>query len=147
MDSSRVTLNAILGMTREIQFNKGWWGRRSCSPGDQRRVGANSFRWLWLSWIIWAQQVEHCEIESTSLVLNEESRGGCHCSHCVGETVLADKGNAAKEERGRDSGEGALAKNYFHVENTTTNRRILASVEQELQAAFRFEDGNGWQVN
>ena len=40
-----------------------------------------------------------------------------------------------------------MAKNCFHVENTTTDCRIFASLERELQAAFQFEDDNGRQVN
>ena len=40
-----------------------------------------------------------------------------------------------------------LVENCFNVENSATDRRILASLERELQAAFRFEDGNGRLVN
>ena len=86
-------------------------------------------------------------MESTSMAPDERRRGGCHCSRCVGETTLAEKGKVAEEEQSRDSGEGTLAENCFHAENTTTDRRILASLERELQAAFRFEDSNGRQVN
>lgn len=40
-----------------------------------------------------------------------------------------------------------LAKNHFNAENSATDRRILASLERELQVAFRFEDGNERLVN
>lgn len=40
-----------------------------------------------------------------------------------------------------------LAENCFHAENTASDHRILASLEQELQVAFRFEDGNGRPLN
>lgn len=82
-------------------------------------------------------------MESTSLAPRERRRGHCHCSCCLGETMMAEKGKVAEEEQRRDSGEETLAENCFHSENTTVDKRILASLERELQAAFRFEDGNG----
>ena len=51
------------------------------------------------------------------------------------------------EGRSRDSGGGTLAKNCFNAENLATERRILTSLERELQVAFRFEDGNERLVN
>lgn len=51
------------------------------------------------------------------------------------------------EGQSKESGRGTLVKNCFNAENSATNWRILASLERELQAAFRFEDGNGKLVN
>lgn len=60
---------------------------------------------------------------------------------------MVDKGNTVEEEQSRDSGEGSMVENCFHAKNMATDRRIMASLERELQAAFQFEDGNGRQVN
>lgn len=142
-----VALNATLGMMRWSYVNEGWRLWRLCSPGDQRREGDDSFRWLWLLSILWVQQVEHYEMASPSLARGEQRRGKCHCSRCVGKSLSDEKGKAIEDGQSRDNGEGTLAENCFHVENTTTDRRILASLERELQVAFRFEDGNGRLVN
>ena len=47
------------------------------------------------------------------------------------------------EGQSKESGGGTLAENCFNAENSVTDRHILASLERELQAPFRFEDGNG----
>ena len=47
----------------------------------------------------------------------------------------------------RDSGGGMLAENFLNTENMAMDRRILASLERELQTAFRFEDDNGRSLN
>lgn len=47
----------------------------------------------------------------------------------------------------KDNGGGTLAENCFNAETTAIDLSILTSLERELQATFRFEDGNGRLVN
>ena len=51
------------------------------------------------------------------------------------------------EVQSRETGGGTLAESCFNAENSTSDRRILASLEKELQVAFRFADGNGDPAN
>ena len=37
--------------------------------------------------------------------------------------------------------------NCYHTENSATDRRILARLEKELQAAFLFKDGEGQPIS
>lgn len=73
---------------------------------------------------------------SPSIVVGEQRRGGCHCSRCMGESRVDDKGKAVEDGQSRDNGGGTLVENCFNAENTTMDRRILASLERELQEAF-----------
>lgn len=84
---------------------------------------------------------------SPGLPSGKQCRGGCHCSISLGEHQWDDKGKMVDEGQRRDSGGGMLVENYFNIENSATDRRILASLERELQATFRFEDGNWRLVN
>ena len=80
VEASRAALNATLGMERESCVKEGWWVGSFYLHGVHRRAGADSSRWLWLWWIIWAQQVEHHEMASPSMTSDEQRRSGCHCS-------------------------------------------------------------------
>lgn len=84
---------------------------------------------------------------SLSLPSGVQLRGGCHCSRCLGEHQWDDKGKLVDEGQFKESGGGTLAENCFNAETSTIDRRILASLERELQVTFRFEDGNGGLVN
>ena len=84
---------------------------------------------------------------TNSLVSREQHRGRCHCSCCVGQLGLEDKGKLVEEEDSMDSGETTLAENCFHAKNRASNRQILANMERELQATFRIKDGNGRSLN
>lgn len=46
-------------------------------------------------------------MESTSLVPGEQRRGGCHCSRCVGEVTLANKGKVVDGRQRKHGGGGA----------------------------------------
>ena len=65
----------------------------------------------------------------------------------MGKTEPEDKGKNVEDVQSREIGEATLAESCYNAENTTTDRRILARLERELQATFRFEDGNGRSVN
>ena len=84
---------------------------------------------------------------SPSLPSGEQRRGGYHCSICMGENQWDDTGKSVDEGQSRECGGGTLVENCFNAENSATDRRILASLERELQAAFRFEDDNGRLAN
>lgn len=44
------------------------------------------------------------------------------------------------------SGEASLVEKCYITENSTTDHRILARLERELQSAFHFENGGGQHV-
>lgn len=80
---------------------------------------------------------------SSSLSSGMNRQGGCHCSRCLGEHYWDDKRKSMDEGQNRECGGGTLPEKCFNAKNSATDRRILASLERELQVAFSFEDGNG----
>lgn len=97
MDSNKAALNVAWGNVHGSYVYKGWQVERACSSGTQHRVGGNNVCGLWLLWFLWAQQAENCRMPTNSLVSGERHRGGCHCSHCMGESGLEDKGKSVVE--------------------------------------------------
>jgi hypothetical protein len=84
---------------------------------------------------------------SLSLPLGGNYHGGFHCSNCLGVLQRDEKRKSMDEVQRRESGGGPLAESCFNAETSTIDRQILANLERELQAAFRFEDGNGELAN
>ena len=54
-----------------------------------------------------------------------------------------DKGKVVEDMQSRESREVTLAENCYNAKNSATNRWILAHLEWEPQATFRFEGGEG----
>ena len=147
MDSSEATMNASLGMERECKF-KDWWRRWSFRlQGVHRRDEDDNALRFWLWWTIWVQQGENNEMASPSMTSGEQRQGGCHYNRCLGDQGANDKGKMVDDGQSKDSGGGMLVENCFNAENMATNRCILASLERELQAAFKFEDDKVRLVN
>lgn len=112
---------------------------------DRKRVS----RWWWQ---LRALQMGFSAIGSgpmatSSMRSDEQHHGGCHCSKCLGGYKWEEKGKATDEAQRRETGGGTLVESCFNVENSGIDRRILANLEKELQAAFRFADGNGEPAN
>ena len=82
-----------------------------------------------------------------SMHSNRKHCGGCHYSKCLGVHQRKQKGKSTDEVQSKETGRGTLAESCFNAENSATDRWILASLEKELQAAFRFADGNGETEN
>ena len=61
----------------------------------------------------------------------ERRRGGCHCSRCMGEMALEDKGKAIEDLQSMESREVARAENCYVTKNLVADRRILARLERE----------------
>ena len=59
----------------------------------------------------------------------EDSKDGCHCSRCGGQST----GDSSKE---------ALGEAWFKNENSTAERKSLMRLERELEAALSFEHGD-----
>ena len=98
MDSSKAALNATLGTVQGSYVYDSWQVQRSCSPGIQQSAGGDNICWFWLLWLLWEQQVENCGMATNSLTSGDQHRGECHCSHCVDELGLEDKGKSVEEE-------------------------------------------------
>lgn len=78
-----------------------------------------------------------------SSLCREGRRGGCHCSRCVGGRGTDSKGKEVVENQGMGSGDEHLGERWYNMENSAAERRSLSRLEQELDAAFRFEQGGG----
>lgn len=61
----------------------------------------------------------------------------------MGGAVPEDKGKLVEDVQSKESREVMLVENFYHVENLATDREILARLERELQATFRFKDREG----
>ena len=72
-----------------------------------------------------------------------QRREGYHYSKCLGAFQQEDRGKLTKEVQSRDAGGGSLAENCYSTENFVVDRRVIANLEKELQAAFNFVDGKG----
>ena len=92
MESSKVTMNATLGMERECKFKDGWRRWSFWLQGVHHREEDDSVRRLWLWWTIWVQQGENKEMASPSMTSGEQRQGGCHCSRCLGDPRVDDNG-------------------------------------------------------
>ena len=67
--------------------------------------------------------------------------GGCHCSRCLETNQQEVRGKWPEEVQSRDVGGGSLAENCYAAENSVGERRVIANLEKEMQAAFNFAIG------
>ena len=82
-----------------------------------------------------------------ALAQTENAGGGSHCSRCLGAIQREDRVKWTEEVQSRDAGGGSLAENCFSAENSAAERRVIANLEKEMQAAFNFAVGGEEQDN
>ena len=72
----------------------------------------------------------------------EDSRDECHCNRCGGRSA----GDSSREfafSTSLTGGADDSGETWFRNENSTAERKSLSRLEKELEAALRFEYGDG----
>lgn len=147
MGSSEAIFNTALENEQGSYIPDGWQVWRYSSAGIQHCACGEGFWSICLQCVLGLQQEENYKMAENSVAPGERRRGGCHCHSWVGETGPEDKVKIVEDIQSRENGEATLAESCYNAENTAMDRWILARLERELQAMFRFEDGNGRPVN
>ena len=95
----------------------------------------------WKSWEVWhlASCWQGSQLMATPSTRSDgQRRGGCHYSRCLGAIQREDRGKWTEEVQSREGGGGSLAENCYSVENSATERQVIANLEKEMQATFNF---------
>ena len=152
MVSSEDVLMRTLGVER-MRRNK----KKRTRGNDHRFFGccrgsADCKQGSWRWWTLEASQTIARRFGSgpmttPSMRSDEQRRGGCHCSRCLGAYQREEKGKSVEEVQSRETSGGTLAENCFMAENSASDRRVIANLEKELQITFKFADGEGEPAN